>query len=283
MARKRRPKSRSSNAGTYFAILLAVAILSTLVAGGVYLKINTKTTLVLNSETLCPVSGAVPTTAVLLDTTDEISDITKADIILRIDETLDSLPRYSRLAIYQITENGLDDTALAEVCNPGKLADMDDLAKQGFTANPRMIDGRYNDFRKKVDSSIQTFFQKKMTAEKSPLFGSLQKLSLSLPHKEKQIVGLSSDNAIIFVTDFWEHTETYSVYRSGLDIKKFRDSRAQEKFGSKYENTDLHFWMIRRKSDKFTSQDLGNFIRKVFAEEFKSNSIKSFRILDGEL
>jgi hypothetical protein len=283
MARKRRSKNRTSNAGTYFFITLAIAVLSALVAGGVYLKVNTETIVALNSDTLCPNSGAIGTTAVLLDTTDEISDTTKADIIRRIDETLDSLPRYSRLAIYQMTEDGLDKAVLAEVCNPGRLEDMDDLAKQGFTANPRIIEGRYNAFRGKVGSSIQTFFQKKMSAEQSPLFGSLQKLSLSLPRREKQIEGSSSHNTIIFVSDFWEHTEAYSIYRSGIDMEQFRDSRAQEKFGSKYENTDLHFWMIRRKSDKFTSQNLGNFVRKVFTEEFKSKSIKSFRILEGEL
>ena len=89
-------------------------------------------------------------------------------------------------------------------------------------------------------------------------------------------------NKIIFVTDFLEHTEVFSNYRSGIDADAFKKSRATEKFGKSYKDTDIDVLMVRRNKNGFTTIELAQFWAKIFKEEFNSD-IRSLKILPGEI
>ena len=113
---------------------------------------------------------------------------------------------------------------------------------------------------------------------------SLQSLSANLPRPvdiddEKYFAG---KNKVILVTDFLEHTEVFSNYRSGLNINAFSTSRATEKFGKSYKNIDLDVLMVRRNVDGFNTMQLAQFWAQIFKSEFKSD-IASLKILSGEL
>lgn len=286
MARNRRTRkrrSKSSGIGGIFAIFGAALVLAALIAAGAYLAMNTETEVALGDD-LCPKQGARGTIAVLLDTTDELAPVTKTEVKSKILEIQSSLPRFYRTSVYTLSEDGLNKTPIASICNPGRLDQMDALAQQGLTANPAMIERKYNEFEKVITTAVESVFKKEFEAEQSPLLASMQELSSLLPQgtnidDEAYTVGR---NKIVFVTDFLEHTQTFSNYRSGINVSAFKDSRATEKFGKSYKDTDIDILMVRRNNNEFSTLELAQFWGKIFKEEFNSD-ISSLKILAGEI
>lgn len=280
-SRKRRSRSKS-NIGAFATILGALAVLAILVGAGVFLFLNTEKAIALNDD-LCPNRGARGTVAVLLDTTDELAAVTKSEIRESILSMQRELPRFYRASVYTFDEKGLSDKPLASVCNPGSLDQMDDLAKQGLTANPALINRKFGEFENKISSATSSVFRQKFEAKQSPILASLQNLGASLPRPvdiddEKYLAGR---NKVILVTDFLEHTEVFSNYRSGLNMTAFANSRATEKFGKSYKDIDLNILLVRRNVDGFSTMQLAQFWAQIFKSEFKSDI--SLKILSGEI
>ena len=284
MARKKKSKRRQkkSNLGIFVAIAFACIALVALLSAGGYLALNTEKQISLDENTLCPTVGAAGTVAILLDTTDELADATKAAINEKIERTLNELPRFARLAIYRTDESGLDETVFAEVCNPGRLDQFSSLEQEGLTANPEQIRKRYDEFTSRIAAGLNEIFTSEFESKQSPLLGALQKLSLKLPKPVSNEITTAQKNRIVFVTDFLEHTSEFSIYRTGLDLAAFKNSRATEKFGRKYADTNLEFWFVRRNMNGFSTGELRNFWWNVFGTEFDSVP-KHGLILDGEL
>ena len=131
---------------------------------------------------------------------------------------------------------------------------MDDLAKQGLTANPALINRKFSEFENEISSAIASVFRQKFEAKQSPILA-LFKILVSLPRPvdiddEKYLVGR---NKVILVTDFLEHTEVFSNYRSGLNLTAFANSRATEKFGKSYNDIDLNVLLVRRNFEGFAT------------------------------
>ena len=282
--RQRRSKKSKGSAASLFGVFGALVVLAALIGGGAFLFLKSETQYSLNQEDLCPVDGARGTVAILLDTTDKLSDVTKSEILQKTDETLDTLPRYYRLAVYTMDENGLKKTPISSVCNPGKLEQMWQLERDGFTANPKLIKDRYSQFSATVKDATTQLFQQKFEAEQSPLLSSMQSLSFELPKptsmdQQKYTAG---KNKIIFVTDLMEHTETFSIYRSGVSFDQFKKSRATEKYGKKFGDIDLDFWTVRRNISNFSTRELQEFWAKILTQEFGSD-VNRMITLSGEI
>lgn len=282
--RKKRSKRSHNSVGTLLMIIGAIAVIIALVGVGVFLYLNTETEVALNKEDLCPEQGARGTVAFLLDTTDELAPVTKAEIKEKILVTQQSIPRFYRLSVYTLSESGLTIQPVASICNPGRLDQMDKLAQDGLTANPVMIERKYGEFRDKIFSSVNNVFEQEFEGSQSPLLSSLQELSVVIPSP----VDIESEtypagrNKIVFVTDFLEHTEIFSIYRNGLDFEVFRNSRAKEKFGKSYRNLDIEVLLVRRNIKNFSTMDLAQFWARVFKQEFNSDFI-SMKLLSGEI
>lgn len=288
MARSRRTKSRkrrsksSGGVGSILAIIAAICVLIALVGAGVYLRLNTETEIALD-EDLCPKTGARGTVAILLDTTDELAQVTKTEVKLRILEVQGSLERFYRVSVYTLSENGLNSQPLASICNPGRLNQMDKLAQKGLTANPAMIERKYQEFEKLITATIGNVFAKKFDAAQSPLLSSLQELHGILPTPaivDRELYP-SGKNKIIFVSDLLEHTEVFSIYRSGIDFGAYNMSRANEKYGRSYKDISLVFWAVSRNHGNFSTMDLMNFWLNIFVRDF--NNIPKFQKLPGEI
>ena len=272
MARRkksRRGRKRSGSAGEILMVIGALLVIAAIAFGVYYLYSNKEQQFQSNAEDLCPVNGARATVAILLDTTDEISPVTKKDIQNRTSIILNELPRFYRLSLYTMNEDGLNPSPKATLCNPGKLNDMGQLARDGITANPEMIKGKYNQFKQTMSRAIDQILAQKFEAQQSPLLGSLQNLSVSLPtpttlDADKYPAGR---NKIIYVTDLLEHTPIYSMYVQNSNLKSFQRSRANEKFGKKYEE-DIEIWQVQRNKFGRTTAKLQKLWFDIFENEF---------------
>jgi len=288
MARKRKPqrrKSKNTSSSDYLLIIVLLIVLAAIAGGVVFLFTNKEEDFNLSSGDLCPTTGARATVALLLDTTDKISTTTKQDIQNRARQELKKLPRFYRLSLYEMNDQGLKPSPVVTLCNPGQLTEMNKLAQKGYTANPRMIQEKYNNFFTKISKATDLILDAEFEGQQSPLFSALQELSLLLPKpnildSEKYPAGR---NKIIYITDLMEHTDTYSVYKSNIDLKAFQNSRATEKFGKKYEE-DLEFWVIKRNSSVFSTNDLRQFWFEIFLREFDypKHQVLKMPILLGE-
>jgi hypothetical protein len=279
--RKRRNKS-SGSVGNILAIAGAICALVVLIGAGAYLALNTEQEISLNAD-LCPKTGARGTVAILLDTTDELAQVTKTEVKSRILETQNSLDRFYRVSVYSLSETGLATKPLVSICNPGRLDQMDSLAQQGLTANPTMIAQKYKEFERVITATVDNVFSKKFEAEQSPLLSSLQELYGILPkpvHVDSKIYP-AGENQIIFVTDLLEHTDVFSIYKSGIDLRAYDESRAKEKYGRAYDDVSLVFWTVGRNKKGFSTMELMNFWAKVFVKDF--NSSPKFHRLPGEI
>jgi len=279
--RKRRGKS-SGGIGSILAIIGALCVLIALVGAGAYLAINTEREVALNDDP-CPKSGARGTVAILLDTTDELAEVTKTEVKSRILNIQNSLERFYRVSVYTLSEDGLNAKPLASMCNPGRLDQMDDLAQQGLTANPAMIERKYQEFEKVITTTIDSVFAKEFDAAQSPLLSSLQELYGILPTPvtiEGELYP-AGRNEIIFVSDLLEHTDVFSIYRTGIDFGAYDASRAKEKYGRSYNAIDLKFWTVGRNREAFSTLELMNFWSKVFVKDF--NNSPKFHRLPGEI
>lgn len=285
MAKRRKSRSRrksGSSVGDYFVLVLLISAVAAILGGIFFLLQNTEQDFTLNSTDLCPQIGARSTVAILLDTTDEISGTTRQDIQNRARLELEKLPRFSRLAVYKMDDEGLNSKPIVTLCNPGQLSEMGGLAQQGITANPGMIQSKYDNFSTKISAAADQMFRSSFEGRQSPLLSALQELSLILPRPVLIDAARypAGQNKIIYITDLMEHTDTFSVYQSGVDINAFRDSRATEKFGKRYEE-DLEFWILQR-DNRINTSDLIQFWGKVFIQEFdfpKSQNLKMSLLL----
>lgn len=271
MAKRRKSRSSrksGSSVGDYFVLVVLISAVAAISGGIFFLYQNREQDFTLNSTDLCPQIGARSTVAILLDTTDEISGTTRQDIQNRARLELEKLPRFSRLAVYKMDDEGLNSKPIVTLCNPGQLSEVGDLAQQGITANPGMIQSQYDNFSTKISAAADQMFRSSFEGRQSPLLSALQELSLILPRPVLIDAARypAGQNKIIYITDLMEHTDTFSVYQSGVDINAFRDSRATEKFGKRYEE-ELEFWILQR-DNRINTSDLIQFWGKVFIQEF---------------
>ena len=149
MARRRKKKSVDA-AGISLIVVVVIVIIS-LIGFGLFLAFNTKKSVELDVQTLCPKAGPTHTVAVLLDITDGISDATRLAIENNLADERYRLKQYGKLAFYTVNETGLSQLPISSVCNPGDLDDLNDekwdefLIKEGLTGSPSLIK-RQNEF-----------------------------------------------------------------------------------------------------------------------------------------
>ena len=266
--RSRRRRKTSSSVGDVIKVFAILIVIVSIIAGGFFVWWNQEN-IETNKSDLCPTDGARATVAILLDTTDDIAPVTKTDIQNRTAKLLNELPRFYRVSLYTLNEDGLNPTPIATLCNPGRLDEMGKLERDGYTANPQMIKDKYSKFQQNMSKAIDQTLGQKFDAQQSPLLGSLQNLSLLLPKPveldaEKYLAGT---NKIILISDLLEYTPVYSMYVQNTNLKSFQNSKAGEKFGKQYDE-DIEIWQVQRNRLGISNKKLKKLWLDIFHKEF---------------
>jgi hypothetical protein len=110
-------------AAIFGGVLAAVIALSLMIASA------RRSQLPLDPKTQCPLSGPHSLTAVLIDRTDPISEVTSRDLINRLKEIASDVPKYGALYLYTIdgSEDGVGEPLFYR-CNPGDEATVNALS-----------------------------------------------------------------------------------------------------------------------------------------------------------
>ena len=118
---RRRPRRRKDGslgwAGLGGILLLLLAISS----GGAlaYFYLSTPARPVLDAQSLCPVSGPQGVTVVLVDTSDDLPETTRREVLGELDDMITTLPPLYRLDIRVLDIAGGRSRSLFSKCNPG--------------------------------------------------------------------------------------------------------------------------------------------------------------------
>jgi hypothetical protein len=228
---RRRPRQRSSAALGWSGISGALLLLLAIGSGGAlaYFYLSAPERPVLDPQTLCPVDGPKGVTVVLVDTSDDLPDTTRREVLGQLDDVITTLPPFYKLDIRVLDIAGQRSRSLFAKCNPGDGAGLSE-----WTDNPRIARLRWiEDFRKPAADAVKNSVSSAKT-NNSPLMAAIQNIAIT------EFSGVARENArktLYVISDMIEFTRDYSQYpRAGdLSFQRYKQSPAYLKF-----RTDLH-------------------------------------------
>ena len=230
MARRPPRQRRSSGfgwSGLGGVLLLLLAIVSGAALAWFYFSAAPRP--VLDAQSLCPVTGPQGVTVVLFDTSDDLPETTRREVLGQLDDMITTLPPFYRLDIRVLDIAGVRSRSLFSKCNPGDGAGLSE-----WTDNPRIARLRWiEDFRKPAALAVKSSIAS-AKATSSPIMAAIQDIAID------QFSGAASERArktLYIISDMIEFTHDYSQYpRAGdLSFARYRQSPAYLKF-----RTDLH-------------------------------------------
>jgi hypothetical protein len=228
---RRRPRQRGSPALGWAGFGGALLLLLAITSGGAlaYFYFSAPVRPVLDPQTLCPVDGPQGITVVLVDTSDDLPETTRREVLGQLDDMITTLPPFYKLDIRVLDIAAARSRSLFSKCNPGDGAGLSE-----WTDNPRIARLRWiEDFRKPAAEAVKSSVAAAQS-NTSPIMATIQDIAIG------QFSGAASQGArktLYIISDMIEFTRDYSQYpRAGdLTFQRYRQSPAYLKF-----RTDLH-------------------------------------------
>lgn len=249
MAKPRRSTHGSSSGWSILGIVaLCLFIVSALGAFAV-LKLRASEIAELDSDH-CPVDGPSSVTAVLLDVTDPIKDITRVDLKRQFQKAVARVGTGGLIEVYVLTgeEGKLNRTFRG--CNPG-----DGDGADPWTTNPKMIQERWKKAFEEPLKQIAERIGEAGEANSSPLMAGIQRIvveSLSDPKAD------GKNKTLYVASDMIEHTDSFSMYKFGADYEAFEKSPARARFRTPLDGIGVKLLVFQRETAKPLS-DLPEF------------------------
>jgi hypothetical protein len=228
---RRRPRQRSSPGFGWSGLGGILLLLLAIVAGGAlsYFYFSAPERPVLDPQTLCPIKGPQGITVVLVDTSDDLPETTRREVLGQLDDMITMLPPFYRLDIRVLDIAGVRSRSLFSKCNPGDGAGLSE-----WTDNPRIARLRWiDDFRKPAAQAVKSSIAA-AKANSSPIMAAIQDIAID---QFSSATSQSVRKTLYIISDMIEFTKDYSQYpRAGdLSFQRYRQSPAYLKF-----RTDLH-------------------------------------------
>lgn len=205
----------------------------------------------LDKVTLCPLDGPKEITAILLDVTDPISDLTATDLRNQFQEIVASVPTGGLIQVYTLTENPSQLSQSFSGCNPGDASTVDN-----WTGNPRLVRERWEKGFQKPLEEIAGRVNEGVAGKQSPILAGIQRINVEA-FGSNQYKGIPKH--LIVASDLIEHTSVYSMYSTGLDYPKFQKSGAPDQFRTDFNGTSVRLLEFQRPGMKFDSFQLAEF------------------------
>lgn len=227
---RRRPKQRTAPGIGWSGIGGIALLLLAIFAGGAlaYFYFSTPARPILDAQSLCPVDGPRGITVVLVDTSDDLPETTRREVLGMLDDIIGALPAYYKLDVRVLDIQAARSRSLFSKCNPGDGAGLSE-----WTDNPRVARLRWiENFRKPAADAVMNSLAP-AKAKSSPIMAAIQDIAID------QFSSAASQNApktLILISDMIEYTRDYSQYPpSDLSFQRYKQSSAYLKF-----RTDLH-------------------------------------------
>jgi hypothetical protein len=228
---RRRPRGHSvpgiggAGIGGILLILLAIAAAGTLA----YFYFSAPARPILDAQSFCPIDGPRGITVVLVDTSDDLPDTTRKEVLGMLEDMIATLPPFYKLDIRVLDIAGVRSRSLFSKCNPGDGAGLSE-----WTDNPRIARLRWiENFRKPAADAVKNSIAS-AKANSSPIMAAIQDIALD---QFSSAAGKTAKKTLYVISDMIEFTRDYSQYPRGGDLsfQRYKQSPAYLKF-----RTDLH-------------------------------------------
>lgn len=241
MARRRRKKQSDVSVGGLIGAVLLVLVIIGAVAGYLYLRERSKQFPTLDAE-LCPTTGPTSVTAVLLDTTDPIADITKIDLKRQFQKTIVDVEKGGLIEVYALTDREGALTRTYRGCNPGDGDGADELV-----SNRKRIQERWEQGFNKPLQNIGERLGEGSEGKQSPIMAGIQRIVVE-SFSDAKLDG--KPKTLIVASDMVEHTVAFSIYKAGTDYAAFESSGARDKFRSPLDGIGVKVLAFQRENTK---------------------------------
>lgn len=190
---------------------------------------------------MCPEVGPSQVTAILVDTTDGLGSISRADILGRLDDLV-SFSRPDEMMIVYEASQSLANTFAPRitVCNPGDPDDADPLISSPGLIR-RALEERFRNpltqmFENLVDSD---------EAAVSPVMETIQAISVTVYARRAYE---AIPKRLILISDLLQHSEHLSLYREPLDYDAFASGTGAEALQTNLRDVVLEILFVPRRA-----------------------------------
>ncbi|MFY0659003.1 MAG: hypothetical protein JXR15_00820 [Shimia sp.] len=230
-------------------ILIIIACVA-VVSAASYVAIQVTKSSKINDATLCRQTGAINTTAILLDLTDPLNATQQARLKTILADELHNTQRDTMITLGVVSEDESRWGARFAKCKPatGEYAN-------SLYENPGLIAERYQEeFLNPVNETLAAM----LTGEKenqSPIMEAMQSLIAETP----EFTRVSGSKKLIVVSDMLQHSDTLSFYRrQGWDF--FSENVGSHRLAGNLSAVDIEIYLIPRSGPKIP--------KRQFAEDF---------------
>lgn len=206
--------------------------------------------------TLCPVTGPIGHTILLVDKTDPLNLAQKAAFDLLISDLVEhKTPKGYLLSIFVLgDEFKANTTPLVELCNPG-----DDAGHSDLTENTKQLRRQYKEkFLKPVFDQTEQLLSI-TPANESPILEMLQMVSLTSLQKHH----VDGPKQLIVMTDLMQNSKQLSWYKGVPDFERFSDTVFAQKTKILFKDVDVHIDLLQN-APALQKQNLFDFWRQYF-------------------
>ena len=196
-----------------------------------------------DAETGCPETGPTALTAIMIDATDRIGAISRADVLARLEEYLAASREDEMVIGFEARPVGEEiDEPLLTVCHPG-----DPEEASEWTQNPRLIRRRLEErFRQPLEALFRDLLGRE-EAQTSPLMESVQSVAVSFLGRE-EYVGIPK--RLILVSDLMQHSEYWSFFRQPVDYDAFVRGHGADALGTDLRGTTVDILFVQREAHR---------------------------------
>jgi len=266
MARRGRP--RRGGEGWLIAGGIAMGAIALVGFGWLYsiYREGTENLVTLTPSTLCPVNGPRAFTAVLIDRTDAISEVSRADVAVKLHDLLDLVPRYGQLELFSITATvKVPMAAELSKCNPGQGKYVDPM-----TGAPEMVQKTFaSQFQAPLDSALSQMLALN-EAPASPIMEAIQAVAVSSFSGEAR---RDRPKKLIIVSDLLQHSPNFSQYRDrAATFAQFQKSAGYKAVAADIRGVDVEILYLQRATQHgLQTDDHIRFWRDYFAAQGVDN------------
>ena len=190
----------------------------------------------------CPETGPSALTAIIIDATDQIGTVSRADVLARLEEYVAASREDEMVVGYEAKPVGAEiDEPLLTVCHPG-----DPETASQWIENPRRIRTRLEErFRRPLDALFRDLLGRG-EAPTSPLMESVQSVAVSFLGREEYV---DIPKRLILVSDLMQHSEYLSFFRQpGIDYGAFSRSHGADALSTDLRGTTVDILFVQREA-----------------------------------
>ncbi len=194
-----------------------------------------------DADTLCPVSGPSAVTAILVDTSDRVSALSRADILGRLDDEVRAgKPDELFLAFETQVESGGVLEPLVETCHPGDPDKANPLI-QSRQLIAKRLDERFLEPLREVFSELLD----REEAKSSPLMESVQSVAVTVLGRREHA---DVPRRLLLVSDLMQNTESLSFFRRQVDYHAFAGSRGADALSTDLDGVTVEVLFVQREA-----------------------------------